>query len=375
MISPVQIAGIGQVPLGRYKDVPLTDLAIAASRAALQDAGLTYDDVGEVYGSSMLGPPQTALQVAHGLGLTGVPVTGVESASAGGLVALREAVWAVRSGRCEVALAIGYEKTTALEPGGVVWAARTFWDRFPPQIQYGIEATRWMYDHECGVEPIASIAAKAWNNASGNPNALRRMDHEVSVEEVLASRLVVDPLTRMMCHSAADGAAAVVVTRSSLPRAISLLAIEQTSRPVYPSWPEEGTAVGPPYQTTRTAIMAFAQAKVAPKDVDVVSLHDMCTIEELTTVVALGLCVESEILDLALEGGLTQEGRLPTNTDGGCIARGHPIGATGLVQVAEVVMQLRGEAGERQVHEPEVGLVQSAGGGGSCVVAILRREA
>jgi acetyl-CoA acetyltransferase len=375
MISPVQIVGVGQVQLGRYQDVPLADLAVAASRAALLDAGLAYDDVGEVYGSSMLGPPQTALQVAHGLGLTGVPVTAVESASAGGLVALREAVWAVRSGRCEAALAVGYEKTTALEPGGVVWAPRMFWDRFPPQIQYGIEATRWMYDHECGVEPIAAVAAKAWNNASGNPNAIRRMDHRVSVEEVLASRLVVDPLTRMMCHTGADGAAAVVVTKSSLPRAISLLSIEQTSRPVDPSWPAEGTAVGPPYQTTRTAIMAFARAQVAPQDVDVVSLHDMCAIEEPTTVVALGLCAETKILDLVLEGGLSREGRLPTNTDGGCIARGHPIGATGLVQVAEVVSQLRGEAGDRQVHEPEIGLVQSAGGGGSCVVAILRREA
>src|SRR5580693_4472734 len=110
MISPVQIVGVGQVQLGRYQDVPLADLAVAASRAALLDAGLAYDDVGEVYSSSMLGPPQTALQVAHGLGLTGVPVTAVESASAGGLVALREAVWAVRSGRCEAALAVGYEK-------------------------------------------------------------------------------------------------------------------------------------------------------------------------------------------------------------------------------------------------------------------------
>ena len=356
---------------GRRQE-PLVTLGVSAAQLALEDAGLEYSSIGEVFASSMLAPPQTALKVAHRLGLTGVPVTAVESASSGGLVALRHAVWAVRSGRCDSALAVGYERTTALEPGGVVPAAAGLWDRFPPQIHFAIQAARWLHDRGCGSEVLAAVAAKAWNQAAQNPLAARQADHEVTIEEVLAARVVAEPLTRMMCHAAADGAAAVVVTKDPRPSSAALLSIEQSSLMPDPSWPIDGPGVGPPSQITRTAGRAYEEAGVAPADVDVISLHDMCAIEELIALVAMGLCEPDEVVDLALAGGLAPGGRLPTNTDGGCIARGHPMGATGLVQVAEVVQQLRGAAGARQVPGAGVGLVQSMGGGGSCVVALLR---
>ena len=369
----VHLSGVGMTAFGSHAERPVADLAADAATAALADAGIAYDAVGEVFGSSMLSPPQTCLKVAHRLGTTGVPVTAIESASAGGMVALRHAVWAVRSGRCDVALAVGYEKTTALEPGGVVPAPTGPWDRFPPQLHYAIEATRALHELGRGPEVIAAIAAKSWNQARANPLAARRADDPVTVEAVLAARTVATPLTRMMCHTSADGAAAIVVTRERMPGSIALLSIEQSSQPDDRGWPASGPVVGPPSQTTRTARHALEDAGVDIRDVDVVSLHDMCASEEMTSLVATGLATAEEVADLATSGGLSSGGRLPTNTDGGCVARGHPIGATGLAQAGEVMLQLRGTAGERQVADARIGLVQAAGGGGSCVVALLAR--
>jgi acetyl-CoA acetyltransferase len=158
-MTGVHIAGIGITPFGRHGDTALADLGVSAAEQALADAALGYDAVGEVFTSSSMAPPQTGLKVAHRLGRTGIPVTATESASAGGMVALRHAVWAVTSGRCRAALAIGYEKSTALEPGGVVPAAVDFWDRFPPQVQYAIEANRGLHEARCGPEAIAGVAA------------------------------------------------------------------------------------------------------------------------------------------------------------------------------------------------------------------------
>jgi acetyl-CoA acetyltransferase len=360
------------LPCGKHSDTPIQELGRRAALEALEDAAITYDQVGEVFASSMLAPPQTALRVAHSLGKTGVPVTAVESASAGGLVALRHAAWAVWSGRCDTALAVGYEKSTVLEPGGVVPKPRQVWNLFPPQLSHAIDATRFLYEQKIGPELFAAVAAKSWNCARENELASQRLDHEVTVEEVLQARMVASPLTRMMCHVGVDGAAAVVLTRERMAESIELLAVEQTSLIVDAGWPTVGPTVGPPSQTTLTAKRAFAAADVLPSDVNVVSLHDMCASEEVTTLVSLGLCSAEEVVRLVLDGELTSSGKLPTNVDGGCLARGHPMGATALAQTVEVVQHLRGRAGRRQVPGAHTGLVQSIGGGGSAVVAVLR---
>lgn len=371
-MTGVHITGVGVTEFGRHGDTPLADLGVLAAEKALADADINYDAVGEVFTSSALAGPQVGLAVAHRLGRTGIPVTATESASAGGMVALRHAVWAVASGRCRTALAIGYEKTTALEPGGVVPAAVGFWDRFPPQLHYAIEAARFLYDTGCGPEVIASVAAKSYNQARLNPHAARRNPDPISVDDVLGSRMVAEPLTKMMCHASVDGGAAIVVSADAVPRSVSVLSIEQTSWPTDPEWPLVGPVVGPPSQITLTAKRAYTGAGVDPKDVEVVSLHDMCASEEITALIATGLVDAAGVVRLVEANGLASDGSLPTNTDGGCIARGHPIGATGLAQAAEVVSQLRGEADSRQVSDPRTGLVQAVGGGGSCVVAVLR---
>ncbi|MEB4212140.1 thiolase family protein [Mycobacterium sp. 94-17] len=371
-MTGTHIAGVGVTPFGKHSDTALADLGVAAAEKALADADLEYEAVGEVFTSSSMAPPQTGLKVAHRLGRTGIPVTAIESASAGGMVALRHAVWAVASGRCRIALAIGYEKTSALEPGGVVPAAVEFWDTFPPQVHYAIEASRWLHDADCPSEVIGAVAAKSYNQARLNPLAARRNDDEVTVEQVMSARMVAEPLTKMMCHASVDGGAAIVVTADAVRRSVAVAAIEQTSWPRDPDWPLAGPCVGPPSQITLTASRAFAAASAAPADVGVVSLHDMCASEEITALIALGLTDVRGAARLASSGDLASGGRLPTNTDGGCLARGHAFGATGLAQVAEVVSQLRGEADSRQVANPRIGLAQAMGGGGSCVVTVLR---
>jgi len=374
-VNPVWIAGIGMTPCGKYADVPLHELGRRAAQEALDDAGLRYDQIGEVFGSSMLSPPQTALRVAHSLGRTAVPVTAIEAASAGGLVALRQAAWAVWSGRVETALAVGYEKMTALEPGGIVPAVCEIWDRFPPQVVYAITGGRLLHDHGLGPEVFAAVAAKSWNCAGRYELAGRRPDHTVTIEEVLGARMVSTPLTRMMCHASVDGAAAAVVTRERLGDAVAVLAIEQTSAIADPGWPLVGPTIGPFAQTGVTARRAYAAAEILPKDIDIISLHDMCSSEEILTLVELGIGDADDVIRLALDGDLDIGGRLPTNVDGGCVARGHPSGATALMQTADVVRQLRGAAGDRQVGaDVSTGVVQTMGGGGSAAVAVLRRH-
>jgi acetyl-CoA acetyltransferase len=371
-MTGVHITGVGVTPFGRHDDIALADLGVAAAEKALADAGINYADVGEVITSSSMAPPQTGLRVAHRLGRTAIPVTAIESASAGGMVALRHAIWAVASGRCRTALAIGYERTTALEPGGVVPAPVGFWDRFPPQLHYAIEASGWLHEAQCGPEVIAAVAAKSYNQARLNPLAARRNDDEMTVEQVLSARMVAEPLTKMMCHASVDGGAAVVVNADTSPRSVGVLSIEQTSWPADSTWPLDGPCVGPTSQITLTSQRAYAAAGVAPADIGIVSLHDMCASEEVTALIAMGLTDTAGAVKLAQSGELGSTGRLPTNTDGGCIARGHAFGATGLAQAAEVVTQLRGEAEGRQVADPRIGLAQAVGGGGSCVVALLR---
>jgi acetyl-CoA acetyltransferase len=250
-------------------------------------------------------------------------------------------------------------------------AAVGFWDRFPAQTHYAIEAARWLHDAGCGPEVIAAVAAKSYNQARLNPLAVRRGSDPVTADDVLSARMVAEPLTKMMCHASVDGAAAVVVTRDPRPRSVSVLSIEQTSWPTDPSWPVVGPVVGPPSQLTLTAERAYTAAGIRPADIGVVSLHDMCASEEITALIAMGLSDSATVAELAQTGGLAHDGTLPTNTDGGCIARGHAFGATGLAQAAEVVTQLRGEAGARQVAQPRVGMAQAVGGGGSCVVTLM----
>jgi acetyl-CoA acetyltransferase len=177
-----------------------------------------------------------------------------------------------------------------------------------------------------------------------------------------------------MCHASVDGAAAVVLSREGLgSRFPRLVSFALTSLPHDPRWPLDGPAIGSPVQTAQTAARAFADADLTPDDIDVVLLHDLCVIEEAITLGSLGLVPEARIAEMAIAGEFAVGGSLPTNTDGGCLARGHPFSATGLAQTVEAVRQLNGVAGDRQVADASRALVHAAGGGGSCAVALLAK--
>ena len=311
-MTGVQVTGVGVTEFGRQSDTPLADLGVAAAERRWPMRVSAMTRWARCSPPRRWQDPRPASTVAHRLGRTGIPVTAMESASAGGMVALRHAVWAVASGRCRTALAIGYEKTTALEPGGVVPAAVGFWDRFPPQLHYAIEASRWLHDTQCGPEIIAAVAAKSYNQARLNPCAARRNPEQVTVDEVLGARMVADPLTKMMCHASVDGGAAVVVCADAAPRSVSVLSIEQTSWPADPAWPLIGPVVGPPSQITLTAKRAFNAAGLEPGDVGVVSLHDMCASEEITALIAMGLTDSAGVVKLAESGRVGVE-RLATH--------------------------------------------------------------
>lgn len=168
-------------------------MGVAAAHEALADAGIAYDDVGEVFTASALAPPQTGMRVALSLGHTGIPVTATESASAGGLVALRHAVWAVASGRCRIALAVGYEKTTALEPGGVVPAAVGFWDRFPRRRTMRSRRHGGCTTPDADRTSSRRSRRNPHNQARLNPFAARRSEQPVTVDDVLGARSVAEP--------------------------------------------------------------------------------------------------------------------------------------------------------------------------------------
>jgi acetyl-CoA acetyltransferase len=315
------------------------------------------------------------------LGLTGLPVTHIENASATGLVAFREAAWAVSSGRCEVAMALCFDKFTDMATGGGRGAGRDQIDApILPAAYFALWARRRMHERGTTPEQFAAIAAKNWNYGARSPFSHRRPDHVVTVEEVLASRMVAEPLTAMMCCPADDGAACVIVAREDLVRrrfpdrpVVRPVASALQSETYAPGHTFVGPVVGPATMTRDTATMCFETAGVGPDDVSVAYCHDAFVNEELEYYELLGFCEPGGAERMVADGETGPGGRIPFNTDGGLTARGHPGGPTGLAMVHESVLQLRGEAVGRQVDGARLALAHLVGGGSVCTVNLLER--
>jgi acetyl-CoA acetyltransferase len=385
-LEGVAVAGVGMTPFGNFlKTRSIDELAREAGLRALEDAGVGFDRVDEAFVGHMQAGPMAAVRAMKEFGLTGLPVTHVENASATGLSAYREAAWAVASGRCEVAMALGFEKMTELSRGaaGGRGAGRDTIDSvILPAAYFALWATRRMHERGTRPEHFARIAAKNWNHGAKNPFAHRQSDHEVTAEEVLGSALVAEPLTAMMACPVSDGAACAILARESrvrewqqgrplvLPRSSTL-----HSETYSPGHTFLGPVVGPASMTRRAAEQAYEEAGIDPADVDVVEVHDAFANEELEYYELLGICGEGEGEKLVEEGATALGGRVPFNTSGGLIARGHPGGPTGLAQIHELVTQLRGEAGARQVEGARVALAHLVGGGSVCTVNLLERSA
>jgi acetyl-CoA acetyltransferase len=370
------VAGTGIVPFGIYRERGTAELARDAGLAALHDAGMTLADVDEAFVGYIQPGSLLGVFAMKELGLTGLPVTHVENASATGLVAFREAAWAVASGRARVAMAIGFDKMTDMIGGG---SSRDRLDStILPAAYFALWAQRRMHDHATTPEHFAKIAAKNWNHGAACEWSHRRTDHVVTAEEVLASRMIAEPLTAMMACPADDGAACVIIAseeyvRSSQPgrKVVRPVASVLRSETYSPGHTFLGPVVGPAQMTRDTADAAYELAGWGPADVDLALCHDAFANEELEYYELLGFCPDGDGEKLLESGATALGGSIPFNTDGGLIARGHPGGPTGLAMVHEVVHQLRGEAGARQVEGARTALAHLVGGGSVCTVNLF----
>lgn len=381
-MTDVAIVGVGLHPFGRYGDKPALDMGAEAARSALADAGADWAQVQTAYvGSYEVSNPDA---IVGWLGLTGIPVRGVFNGCATGGTSLQMAAQAIRHGDADVAMAIGMDKhprgAFAADPSVVglpAWYGRT--GMFLTTHFFGTKITRYMHDYGISPESLAKIAAKNLRNGAINPQAWRRK--AVPAEEILASEIVNYPLTRYMYCSPDEGAAAVVLCRADL-------AHKFTSSPVFlraselrsrrsgafevqsPSLPLQSA----PSPTVDASRAAYESAGLGPGDVHVAQLQDTDAGSELIHMAENGFCADGEQEKWIAEGATEIGGRLPVNTDGGLIANGEPIGASGLRQVYEIVLQLQGRAGERQVAgQPRVGYTHLYGAPGASVVSIFSR--
>ena len=378
MSRRVFVVGVGMHPFGN-EGIPATDMGYVAGVAALDDAGVDFPEVGALYNGYIGGGITAGVHLAKDLGLTGIPVSHVENASATGSSAFGEAVHAVAGGRVDVAMALGFDDMNRM--GGLGRNGRRGLgaeDVMLPAAFFAMWATRRMHEVGTSVETFAAIAAKNWNHARANPMAQRRADREMTVEEVLASTMISYPHTSKMACAAGGGAAGAIVACEEVARRlggpmIEVVASQQRSETYTDGHVFLGAVIGPAQMTRDTAADAYEQAGLGPRDLDLVQVHDAFPIEELVYYELLGICGDGEGDKLVVTGETSLGGRIPFSTDGGLTARGHPGGPTGLAQIHETVLQLRGRAGPRQVDGARTGLCHMAGAGSVCVVHILQR--
>ncbi len=379
MIEDVYVVGVGMTPFGPYEG-QVSDLAFQAGVGALDDAGLGFDEVGALYNGYIgSGGMMVGVAMAKDLGLTGVPIVHVENASATGSSAFREAVLNVAGGHSQVAMALGFDDMNRMGLGGGAFKPGVEQTMLPAAF-FAMWATRRMYEVGTTVETFAKIAAKNWNHGRNNPYAQRRADHEVTPEEVLASRMIAYPHTsKMACAAGAGAACALVATREVAERLangrplVRVLSSQAETERYTDGHIFMGAVVGPSELTRTTSAAAYEQAGVGPTDLDLVHVHDAFPIEELMYYELLGICGPGEGDKLVAEGATSIGGRIPFSTDGGLTARGHPGGPTGLAQVYDATRQLRGEQGANQVAGARTAMVHMMGAGSICIVHILQQ--
>lgn len=374
-MNEVMVLGLGMHPFGRFPDKSTIEMAEVAMSAALDDAGVPFRDVQAAYLGSELGHFTDARMIVQNFGWTGIPISQMQQACASGSAAFREAYHAVAAGRHDVVIVVGYEKMgSGLLSGGSPDADREFHlhymglDLTPARIAMAIQ--KRMLDYGDTPEMLAVEAAQSFEYGLHNPFAHYRK--KISVAEILASPAICSPLTRLMCCPNSDGASAVVICSASkarqygAARAIAVAASASGSPDAEDLIGGPGPHIGGDFRsgglTRRVTALAYEAAGIGPDDVDVVQCHAPFAGGGAVCAEALGFCAEGEGGHFFLDGHARIEGKTPINTDGGLISRGHPLGATGIAEVVEIVRQLRGESGALQIPgQPKVGLAHNTG--------------
>ena len=383
-MRPVVVAGIGKTAFGAFPDRDLRSLAVEAGQKALQNAHAQPSQIeafflGNFAGPSFVGQNHLAPYIASRLGIIGVPATRFEAACASSGAAFYQGVQAVASGLHDVVLVLGVEKMTSqptpkvteiLAAAGDVGTEGRAGATFP--ALFAMIARRHMYQYGTTREMLAAVAVK--NHGNGAKNPLAHMRKVITMEQALNGKPIADPLTVYDCSLISDGAAAVLIVAGEraaefTDKPVRILGIAQTSD--YLALDEK------PDITTLTALKtssdkAYKMAGLSAKDIQFAELHDCFTIAEILALEDLGFVKKGEGGPYTLEGRTCLSGERPINTSGGLKAKGHPVGATGAGQICDVVMQIRGEAGERQIKKNQIGLAQNLGGSGATsVVTIL----
>jgi acetyl-CoA C-acetyltransferase len=384
-LRAVSIAGVGCTPFGAHPDTPIHELALRAARAAIDEAGVARADIGSLYLGNFIGGMLTGQEVLAGLvgdalGLANVPCTKVEGACASGGIAFRHACLMVACGQCDAALAVGVEKMTHAGTAHITAALNAAMDQLADArsgLTYpGLYAMAWRAHaarHGTSREQVSAVVIK--NKANGLRNPLAQMGAALDAQAIADSKPIADPVRLFDCCAPGDGAAAVLVVARERAGAGGALPVD-----VRASVQTRGAARLASHRditsfeaTVSAAREAYRQAGIGPRDLDFVELHDCFSIAEILDAEDLGLMPRGHGGGWSLEGRTGMAGDLPINASGGLLAKGHPVGATGLGQIYEAVAQLRGTH-PNQVRGAAIGLTHNLGGTGiACTVNILAR--
>jgi len=390
MSNRVLVAGVGMIPFVKPSAAqPYTVMGPQAVRLALENAGVSYGQIQQVYAGFVYGDSTCGQRVVYEVGMTGIPVINVNNNCSTGSTAIFLARQAIANGALDCALAVGFEQ---MQPGAI---ANAFADRPAPMEKWAAQSQTLQpaapdtpaaahlfggagveYQRKYGTKnaTFAKISEKARKHALHNPRAMFR--EPVTVEQVLASPPIYGVLTRLQCCPPTCGAAAAVLVSEAFAKRHGLGAnvqiLGQAMSTDFPSTFNAGSmikAVG--YDMSRAAADAvYREAGVGPEDIDVCELHDCFTANELISYEALGFTAEGCGEKFVWDGGNTYGGSVVTNPSGGLLSKGHPLGATGLAQCTELVEQLRGVCGPRQVSDVRLALQHNIGIGGACVVTL-----
>ncbi|MGW6155452.1 lipid-transfer protein [Streptomyces sp. NPDC055144] len=392
------IVGVGMTRFEKpeSRDWQYWDMAKEAGTKALDDAGISYEDVEQVPVGYCFQASTAGQRAVYELGLTGVPVYNVNNNCATGSSALMLARQFVEGGINDCVLALGFEKMQRGALGGGadggdfktspvarhygIMAAKHGFEMSPPTAQiFGDAAREHMEKYGTTEAQLAAVGAKNHRHSVNNPYA--QFQDPYTVDEILAAKTIHAPLTKLQCSPTSDGAAAAVVVSERFVELHDLgdKAVEITAQAMTTDTGESFASgscidvVGQP-MSRAAATSVYEASGLGIEDVDVIELHDCFSVNELLTYEALGMCAPGASGKLVEEGATTYGGRWVVNPSGGLISKGHPLGATGIAQAAELTWQLRGEAGARQVPDARVGLAHNIGLGGAAVVTMLRRS-
>lgn len=371
----VYVLGVGMIKFGRYPEKDVAELAAEAALLALKDASMTIKDIQLLASGNLFqANAMVGQRILQQIGQTGIPIINVSNACATGSTAVREAYFAVGSGEYDVALAVGSEqmgKAGLLGGGGGRESVEGVLGSGLMPAVFGQAGVEHMRKHGTKMEHFAKISVKNHKHSTKNP--LSQYQVEVKLEDVLKARMVAYPNTLYMCCPTGDGAAAAVLVSESVMKKhsnkpVKIACSVLTSDPWTPrdlTLPDVNTL------TRNAAKLAYEKAGVSPEDVDLVELHDCFATAELLHYENLGLCKDGEAARGVDEGWFEWGGKTPVNVSGGLLSKGHPLGATGVANIFEVVTHLRGQAGARQVENAKVGMAHVIGLGSACTIHIL----